>query len=52
MDRKIEAVNYIIIYGFFGKLQIGMSVNEICEDGIYGYFGEVPTSSLIFNFYS
>jgi hypothetical protein len=52
MDRKIEAVNYIIIYGFFGNLQTGINVNKICEDGIYVYFGEVPTSSLIFNFYS
>jgi hypothetical protein len=27
MDRKIEAVNYVIIYSFFGKLQIGTNVN-------------------------
>jgi len=48
MDRKIEAVNYIIIYSFFGKLQIGMNENENFEDGIYVYFEEVPTPSLIF----
>lgn len=52
MDRKTEAVNYVIIYSFFGILQIGMNVNEACEEGIYVYFGKVPISSLIFNFYS
>jgi hypothetical protein len=52
MDRKTEAVNYVIIHSFFGKLQNGMNVNEVCEEGIYVYFGEVPTSSLICNFYS
>jgi hypothetical protein len=52
MDRKTEAVNYVTIYSFFGKLQIEMNVNEVCEESIYVYFGEVPTSSLIFNFYS
>jgi len=44
MDRKTEAVDYIIIYSFFGILQIGMNVNEVCEEGIYVCFGKVPTS--------
>jgi hypothetical protein len=35
MDRNTEAVNYIIIYSFFGILQIGMNVNEVCEEGSY-----------------
>lgn len=52
MDRKNKAVNCVICYSFFGKLQIGMNVNEVCEEGIYVCFGEVPTSSLIFNFYA
>jgi hypothetical protein len=52
MDRKIEAVNCVICYSFFGKLLIGMNVNEVSEEGIYVCFGKVPTSTIIFNFYA
>jgi hypothetical protein len=48
MDRKIEAVNYVIIYSFSDKLQIEMNVNDVSEEG----FGEVSMSSLVFKFYS
>lgn len=46
MDRKIEIANYVDIYSFFGKLEIGMNINGVCEESIYVCFGEVPTTSL------
>jgi hypothetical protein len=52
MDREIKAVNYVIIHSFSGKLQIEMNVHYVCEEGSYICFGEVPMSSLVFNFYS